>query len=95
MTDPDLLAGLGRYFALREPERAERGARTFAALTDREVLLVREAAVMGFVRGGMHANPGSRVEPPADSAIVAEVIGACLDMPDLYPTLAAIEAGAR
>lgn len=37
---------------------------------------------MGYVRGRMH--PQSEPQPK-DSAVVAEVIDACLALPDLYP----------
>ncbi|WP_338675969.1 hypothetical protein V1460_25595 [Streptomyces sp. SCSIO 30461] len=39
---------------------------------------------MGYVHGRMH--PESR-EHPKDSAVLAEVVAACLAMPDLYPVI--------
>lgn len=54
------------------------------ALTDRERALIKDAAVMGYVRGTLHP----RGEPvPKDGAIVTEVIDACLAFPDLYPAI--------
>lgn len=82
MTVPD---GIVRDVAARDQERAERVNQAWAALTDRERALVREAAVMGWVRGVLSTG----VEPniPPDMTIVRTVIGACQHMRDLYPTL--------
>jgi hypothetical protein len=77
------------YLARRDAERSAAAAGAFEALTERERLLVKEAAVMGYVRGTM-APKGEKI--PKDGAIVAEVIDACLAMPDLYPTLTAYVA---
>lgn len=84
----DLPAGLLRYFAIREQHRADEIAAVLNRLTEREQVLVREAAVMGFVRGSMFG-AGSQKTPeiPRDSRIVAEVVGAVLSFPNLYPTL--------
>lgn len=77
-----------RYVAARDQERAERVDRALAALTGRERALVREAAVMAYVRGVIAAGGTSRdVQIPPDSTVVREVISACQAMPDLYPTL--------
>lgn len=62
-------------------------------LSERERLLVREAAVMGYVRGAYSANAQAAREPiappeiPPDSAIVLDVLAACDAHRDLYPTL--------
>lgn len=72
------------YLTRRDAERADNAASAFAALTERERLLVREAAVMGYVRGTM-APKGEKI--PKDSAITQEVVTACLSFPDLYPTI--------
>lgn len=77
-----------RYFAARDRERAEQVDQALAALTDRERALVREAAVMAYVRGVMAAGGTSRdVQIPPDMAVVREVVAACQVMPDLYPNL--------
>jgi hypothetical protein len=84
--------GLLRYFELRERHRADEIAALLARLTAREQALVREAAVMGFVRGAIFASGGRRLpEIPRDSRIVAEAVGACLSMPETYPTLSGWE----
>lgn len=86
------MQGLARYFAERERQRADDVRVTWDALSPVQQKLVREAAVMGYVRGSMAgevaAHKGAfRTEIPADTAIVAEVISACLSMDDLYPTI--------
>lgn len=73
------------YLAKRDEQRAEDVRRILASLTPRERSLVKDAAVIGYVRGTMAAE-GERV--PKDSAILAEVVDACLAAPDLYPALA-------
>ena len=72
------------YFAQREAARAEAVAAFLAKLTERERRLMREAAVMGYVRGRMHPEG---VAHPKDAAVLAEVIDACLAFPDLYPVI--------
>jgi hypothetical protein len=87
----DLPAALVTYLVNRDAARAD-AVRTFLNdLTDRERGLIRDTAVMGYVRGRLHPSD----EPhPKDShvltAVLAEVVDACLAMPDLYP---AINAG--
>lgn len=70
-------------------KQAQRHARqvddALSALTVREMKLVKEAAVMGFVQGRV-SQQGETV--PKDSVIVYQVIGACLHNPDIYPTIA-------
>lgn len=84
----DLPEGLLRYFQIREQHHADDIAAVLARLSPREQALVREAAVMGFVRGAMFAAGGRKTpEMPRDSRVLAEVVGACLSFPDLYPTL--------
>lgn len=78
-------ADLIQYFATREQQRDQQVRRILATLSDREQQLVREAAVMGYVRGSMSAHPS--LEIPKDAAIVWEVIDACRAMPDLYRTI--------
>lgn len=92
MTDLTAADRLIRYFEIREQHRADEIAAVLAGLTIYEQALVREAAVMGFVRGAMFAGGGRKLpEIPRDSRIVAEVVGACLAMPETYPTLSGWE----
>ncbi len=81
---------LVEYFRIRERQRATDVDTVLNGLTDREHALVREAAVMGYVRGRMAGDlPRTDERPfPSDTAILAEVIGGCLDIPDQYPTIA-------
>lgn len=79
---PDFLLG---YLAERDKQRAEDVRRILTELTPRERSLVKDAAVMGYVRGTMTAE-GERI--PKDSAILAEVIDACLAAPDNFPAIA-------
>jgi hypothetical protein len=72
------------YLVNRDRAREERTDQALAALTPRELALVREAAVMGYVQGAM-AQKGQAI--PVDSAILRLVVTACLAIPDLYPTL--------
>ncbi|MFD7868007.1 hypothetical protein [Streptomyces sp. NPDC059783] len=75
------------YLAARDAQRADAVTAVLGELTPRERHLVHDAAVMGYVRGRMHP----KGEPmPKDSVIVAEVIDACLALPDLYPGTHAI-----
>lgn len=72
------------YFAQREADRAEAVTAFLDKLTERERRLMREAAVMGYVRGRMHPEGA---EHPKDAAVLAEVVDACLAFPDLYPVI--------
>lgn len=77
------------YFALRQQRESGRVEAVFGAMTKRERALVREVAVMAGVRATMRA--GSRERVPADSAVLADAISACLHMGDLYPTVSRLE----
>lgn len=70
----------------RRARRVEKVVRHLATLGHGR--FVREAAVMGYVRGTL-AQPGERVPP--DSAVVAEVVDAVLAMPDLYPMICSLD----
>lgn len=66
------------YLADRDQERSERRAEAFAKLTERERALVREFAVMGFVRGTFHGQYRDSAAFPRDREIMAEVIDGIL-----------------
>lgn len=83
----ELPAALITYLAHREQQRAEAVDATLASLTERERRLIREAAVMGYVRGRMHPEGQDQ---PKDSTVLAEVVDACLAMPDLYPVISGV-----
>lgn len=82
---PDWLPG---YLATRDAERREAADKALAGLTDRERALVREAAVMGFVRGRM-SGLAHDDEHPRDSAVLFEVVSCCQSMSDRFPLLGA------
>ncbi|NUH35296.1 hypothetical protein HUF15_00680 [Streptomyces samsunensis] len=86
-TSPALPPSLIAYLAQRDAQRADAVRTVLASLTDRERALIKDAAVMGYVRGTMHPK-GERV--PKDGEILAEAIDACIAFPDLYPAINAV-----
>lgn len=80
---PDFLV---TYLESRDTARANAINDFLATLSNRERSLMREAAVMGYVRGRMHPQDEKH---PKDSAVFAEVLDAALAIPDLYPTISA------
>jgi hypothetical protein len=79
----------------RRAERADAVNAVLGALTPKERHLIHDAAVMGYVRGLLHGKHTPNDGVPKDSLIVAEVIDACLAMPDLYPGLNAVAEDAQ
>lgn len=87
---------LVQYFASRERDRQAQVEALLARMTKRERLIVREAAVMANVRGGMRAGANmAESKIPADSFVVADTLLACVSMPELYPALYAMSRGKR
>lgn len=86
MTDID--EGLLRYFAARQAQHAEDVTTALSRLSERELRLVKEAAVMGYVQGVRSMPGGHRATIPHDREIVVRVVDACLAFGDLYPTIA-------
>lgn len=78
----EVLAG---YLQRRAEDRARAVETLLHGFTDRERALIREAAVMGYVTGAMCGPHRTRIPP--DSAILQEVVDACLTHSDLYPTI--------
>jgi hypothetical protein len=83
VSEPVPDAALLAYFETRQQQRADERNAVLRGLTKREQQLVREAAVMGYVRGTMAHSK----EIPDDSAVTAHVIDCCLGFPDLYPAM--------
>lgn len=85
MTQPEIPEALVRYFKALDDHHARELARALNGLTMREKLLVKEAAVMGWVQGVRHSD----LEYPGDRYVLASVIGACVSSAfrDLYPTI--------
>lgn len=73
-----------RYLAERDAQHAEAALNLLTGLTGREYLLVKEAAVMGYVQGMRHP---AEEKIPGDRNIALIVADAVLAFPDLYPTL--------
>lgn len=73
------------YFEIRAKQRAEARERLAVGFTERELRLIREAAVMGYVQGVQSGPHRDRIPP--DSQILIEVLDACLVHSDLYPTI--------
>lgn len=89
---------LAQYLAARWTAEGRRVASVISVMRAREVRLVREAAIMGYVRGAMAGESavfnGGRLfstQIPDGKDILATVISACLSMPDLYPTFERME----
>ncbi|MEU1078188.1 hypothetical protein ABZ404_36990 [Streptomyces sp. NPDC005878] len=80
------------YLAKREAARVVRVQAFLDSLNPRERALMKEVAVMGYVRGTLH--PAGETVPKED-AILAQVIDACFAFPDLYPAIAVIERHPR
>jgi hypothetical protein len=79
---PEFLAA---YLVKIDAHRAEAMNEALRRLTDRELLLFKEAAVMGYVQGMRHPQ---EQKYPGDREVLARVTDACLGFPDLYPTIA-------
>ncbi len=92
---PEIEADLVRVFAAGDRRRAAQVERTVETLTPREARLVREAAVMGYVEGAMDAAPTKRGNIPPDSAIVAQVVVACIANEERFGMIAAASEGRR
>lgn len=88
----ELPASLIAYLANRDAAHAQAVTDLLARLTPRERALIRDAAVMGYVRGRMRPRDEQH---PKDGAVLAEVVDACLALPDLYPAINAVAQGAE
>jgi hypothetical protein len=85
----DLPPELINYLSARDHERGQKIDAVLATLSPREQVLVREAAVMGYVQGSMAPKAAGI---PFDTAILRGVVAACLAMPDRYPNLSSASA---
>lgn len=95
MTLPE---GFAEYLAARDNERLLAAGKMWEALSEREQLLVKEATVMGYVRGfqhGLGVPHGASNKIPHDRDIVIEVLMHVRSFPDLYPWLCALEHSER
>lgn len=78
-----------QYLAAQDEARRERVLRILGAMTKRERQLVKEIAVMAWVRGMRAGGNGAKV--PKDSEIIFDAVLACLSFEDLYPTVDRLE----
>jgi len=85
--------GLFDYFKLRQEARAARIQAVWNMMTKREQALFQSAAVMAGIRARWAV--GNHEPPPPDSQVVADVIDACLSLPDLYPALIRLDRRAK
>lgn len=85
MSEPTMLDMLAGYLDVRREDRRAEVERLAGTLTTREIRLVREAAVMGYVQGAK--NGPYRKTIPHDSEILREVLEGCLAHADLYPVI--------
>lgn len=74
---------IAQYFTQRDASRRDSVAAVLAGLNERERLLVKEAAVMGWVQGMRHHD----LAFPGDTNALITVVDACIAFQDLYPTI--------
>lgn len=84
MDADDVMAEVAANIARRDRQHAERVEATLAAMTPMAQRLVREVAVMAYVRGRQQGRDG---EQPSDAWVLEHVIACCHGMPDLYPII--------
>lgn len=80
-------ADLMGYLATREQQRQANITAALERLSDRERLLIREAAVMGYVQGRFSVAASDGTPIPPDSQVLALVVDGCLAMGDRYPLI--------
>lgn len=85
MSEAGQLGALAGYLNLRHSQRMKAVDDRLERFSDRELGLIREAAVMGYVTGAMCGPYRDGI--PSDTKILKEVIDRCMSHPDLYPTL--------
>lgn len=96
-----ITAGLAAYLEARDREEQGRVEDALRGMNPRERGLVREVAVMAYVRGHMAGRAQAdardfRDDYPGDRVVLAGVISACLHMPELYRVMSRVERiGAR
>ena len=90
-TAPGFPDRLAEIIAAQDEERLRVAREMFINLTERERLLVKEAAVMGFFIGQNAAGGVPREEYPKDSDVLFRALDTARVYDDLYPTLAALE----
>lgn len=91
--DRGMPAGLEDYLLKRQADRAAAVGTMLGVLTDRERVLVKEAAVMGYVQGRRVSGGQKLAEErfPKDDEILRMVLDASRTFRDLHPNLAALD----
>ena len=83
----DVTSMLADLFASNEADRKRRYTELLEAMSEREKLIFRDAAIAGFVQGTRYAGLTPSVGFPRDPVILENALG-CIDRyPDLYPTV--------
>lgn len=77
--------GIPALLMAAQTERRRGREAALNGLTEREQRLFREAAVMGYVLGGMGAGHHGKIPP--DSQVLEMVRDGCLANGDLYPII--------
>ena len=77
------------YMATRDRQRDEQVTTALGWRTPAELAVMKDAAVMGYVLGTRAVGD---TEIPPDTAILRNVVAACLELPDLYPAIGAPES---
>jgi hypothetical protein len=83
---------LMNYVERQDAKRAYAVNEVIVSLTDRELALVKEVAVMGYVQGMRHPQDE---KIPGDATIILRVVEACLAFTDLYPAINAYPEAQR
>jgi hypothetical protein len=76
------------YLQTRDQQRADRVQDFLDGLTPRELWLLHEAAVMGWVLGARSVPDGWQQPIPKDKTIVASVVASCQSASDLCSVIA-------
>ena len=82
---------LARIVAEGQKRRADLADAMISNLTEREMWLMREASVMGFVQGAMACGGFKREDYPGDTNIFKSVLVSARDFDDLYPYIARLD----
>lgn len=81
----DIPDALVAYLRQRDIQRAQDVAALLSTFTERELRLMKEAAVMGYVQGAKNHPHRDRI--PGDQDVFLEAMEACLHFRELYPTI--------
>ena len=83
----DFMEKLAAYAAVRQEREESEAAEMFNKLSERERLLVKEAAVAGYVTAVMDSGMGHKYQIPKDRETLLRSLFTVKNFPDLYPTI--------